>query len=150
MIHGQQNTKISSRLVIGSGQSEGDHVTRDFTDTCCHRQEIPASQSRFCFYGSPLAVTGLLPTPPIPISRGWAKLSAPSQVSLGTTVLSLPLTLSDPMSDLVRHYDFPVPGAFLDLQHFPIQFFYHPHTPQLLFILGGKEVGGLLVIILQF
>jgi hypothetical protein len=25
------------------------------------------------------------------------------------------LTLSDPMSDLVRHYDFPVPGAFLDL-----------------------------------
>jgi hypothetical protein len=33
---------------------------------------------------------------------------------------------------------------------FPIQFFYHPHTPQLLFILGGKEVGGLLVIILQF
>jgi hypothetical protein len=32
----------------------------------------------------------------------------------------------------------------------PIQFFCHPHTPQLLFILGGKEVGGLLVIILQF
>jgi hypothetical protein len=30
------------------------------------------------------------------------------------------------------------------------QFFCHPHTPQLLFILGGKEVGGLLVIILQF
>jgi hypothetical protein len=28
--------------------------------------------------------------------------------------------------------------------------FCHPHTPQLLFILGGKEVGGLLVIILQF
>jgi hypothetical protein len=26
-----------------------------------------------------------------------------------------PLTLSDPMSDLVRHYDFSVPGAFLDL-----------------------------------
>jgi hypothetical protein len=25
------------------------------------------------------------------------------------------LTLSDPMSDLVRHYDFPVPNAFLDL-----------------------------------
>jgi hypothetical protein len=25
------------------------------------------------------------------------------------------LTLSDPMSDLVRHYDFPVPDAFLDL-----------------------------------
>jgi hypothetical protein len=28
--------------------------------------------------------------------------------------------------------------------------FCHPHTPQLLFILGGKEVGRLLVIILQF
>jgi hypothetical protein len=33
---------------------------------------------------------------------------------------------------------------------FPIQIFCHLHTPQLLFILGGKEVGGLLVIILQF
>jgi hypothetical protein len=33
---------------------------------------------------------------------------------------------------------------------FPIQFFCQPHTPQLLFVLGGKEVGGLLVIILQF
>jgi hypothetical protein len=54
------------------------------------------------------------------------------------------------MSDLVRHYDFPVPDAFLDLQPFPIQFFCHPHTLQLLFILGGKEVGGLLVIIIQF
>jgi hypothetical protein len=32
---------------------------------------------------------------------------------------------------------------------FPIQFFSQPHTPQLLFVLGGKEVGGLLVIILQ-
>jgi hypothetical protein len=25
------------------------------------------------------------------------------------------LTLSDPMSNLVRHYDFPVPDTFLDL-----------------------------------
>jgi hypothetical protein len=25
------------------------------------------------------------------------------------------LTLSNPMSDLVRHYDFPVPDTFLDL-----------------------------------
>jgi hypothetical protein len=25
------------------------------------------------------------------------------------------LTLSDPMSDLIRHYDFPFPDAFLDL-----------------------------------
>jgi hypothetical protein len=33
---------------------------------------------------------------------------------------------------------------------FPIQFFCHPHAPQILFILGGKEIGGLLVIILQF
>jgi hypothetical protein len=28
--------------------------------------------------------------------------------------------------------------------------FCQPHNPQLLFVLGGKEVGGLLVIILQF
>jgi hypothetical protein len=33
---------------------------------------------------------------------------------------------------------------------FPIQFFCQPYTPHLLFDLGGKEVGGLLVIILQF
>jgi hypothetical protein len=38
----------------------------------------------------------------------------------------------------------------VDTSPFPIQFFCHLHTPQLLFILGGKEVGGLLVIILQF
>jgi hypothetical protein len=31
-----------------------------------------------------------------------------------------------------------------------IRFFCQPHTPQLLFVLGGKEVDGLLVIILQF
>jgi hypothetical protein len=31
-----------------------------------------------------------------------------------------------------------------------IQFFCQPHTPHLLFVLGGKEFGGLLVIILQF
>jgi hypothetical protein len=60
------------------------------------------------------------------------------------------LSLSDPMSDLVWHHDFPVLDSFLDLQPFLIQFFCHPHTPQLLFILDRKEVGGLLVIILQF
>jgi hypothetical protein len=38
----------------------------------------------------------------------------------------------------------------LNHQPFPFQFFCHPHTPQPLFILGGKEFGGLLVIILQF
>jgi hypothetical protein len=54
------------------------------------------------------------------------------------------------MSDLVRHYDFPVPDASLDLSPFPIPFFCHLYTPQLLFILDGKEVGGLLVIILLF
>jgi hypothetical protein len=27
---------------------------------------------------------------------------------------------------------------------FPIQYFCQPHTPQLLFVLGGKEVGGLI------
>jgi hypothetical protein len=59
------------------------------------------------------------------------------------------LSLSDPMSDLVRH-DFPLPDSFLELKPFPIQFFCHLHNPQLLFILGGKKVGGLLVIILQF
>jgi hypothetical protein len=30
-------------------------------------------------------------------------------------ILNPSLTLSDPMSDLVRLYDFPVPDAFLDL-----------------------------------
>jgi hypothetical protein len=35
----------------------------------------------------------------------------------------------------------------LDIE-FPIQFFCHSHTPQHLFILDGKEVGGLLLIIL--
>jgi hypothetical protein len=34
--------KISSRLVIGSGQSIGDQVTRHFTDACCYQLEIPA------------------------------------------------------------------------------------------------------------
>jgi hypothetical protein len=29
------------------------------------------------------------------------------------SLLQHALTLSDPMSDLVRHYDFPVPDAFL-------------------------------------
>jgi hypothetical protein len=29
---------------------------------------------------------------------------------------------------------------------FAIQFFCQPHNPQLLFVFGGKEVGGLLVI----
>jgi hypothetical protein len=33
---------------------------------------------------------------------------------------------------------------------FPIQLFCQPHTPQLLFVWDGNEVGGLLVIILQF
>jgi hypothetical protein len=34
----------------------------------------------------------------------------------------------------------------------PFQSFFicQPHTPQFLFVLGGKEFGGLLVIILQF
>jgi hypothetical protein len=65
-------------------------------------------------------------------------------------LLELYSTLSDPMSDLVRHYDFPVPIAFPSILPFPIKFFCHPHTPQLLIILGEKEVGLLLVIILQF
>jgi hypothetical protein len=81
-------------------------------------------------------------------------LRSPQRTMLRAGVLEeLPvwvLTLSDPISALVRHYDFPVPDAFLYLLPFPIQFFCHPHTPQLFFILGGKEVGGLLVIILQF
>jgi hypothetical protein len=32
-----------------------------------------------------------------------------------STVFSFGLTLSDPVSDLVRHYDFPIPDTFLDL-----------------------------------
>jgi hypothetical protein len=38
----------------------------------------------------------------------------------------------------------------LDFNPFQSNFFCQPHTPQLLFVLGDKEVGGLLVIILQF
>jgi hypothetical protein len=41
-------------------------------------------------------------------------------------------------------------AVILHFNPYPIQFFCHPHTPQLLFILGVKETGGLLVIILQF
>jgi hypothetical protein len=40
--------------------------------------------------------------------------------------------------------------VFPVLTIYPNQFFCQPHTPQLLFVLGGKEVDGLLVIILQF
>jgi hypothetical protein len=36
-------------------------------------------------------------------------------VQLGIMGIMSPLTLSDPMSDLVGHYDFPVPNAFLDI-----------------------------------
>ena len=50
---------LSSRLVIGSGRSTGDHVTRDFPDTSCHRQEIPASQSSRS-YNRPLLSTPLI------------------------------------------------------------------------------------------
>jgi hypothetical protein len=49
---------------------------------------------------------------------------------------------------LSRLHHFVIP-MYLHLP-FPIQFFCQPHTPQLLFVLDGKEVGGLLVIILQF
>jgi hypothetical protein len=38
----------------------------------------------------------------------------------------------------------------LKMESIRLLFFCQPHTPQLLFVLGGKEVGGLLVIILQF
>jgi hypothetical protein len=52
------------------------------------------------------------------------------------------------LDSYVRQSDF-----ILMLMHsltLPIQFFCQPPTPQLLFVLGGKEVGGLLVIILRF
>jgi hypothetical protein len=61
----------SSHLVIGSGRSPGDHVTRDCADTCCHRHEIPASPSSRWYQRSRLDVTFLLPTPPNPVSGGW-------------------------------------------------------------------------------
>jgi hypothetical protein len=44
-------------------------------------------------------------------------------------------------TDSLTPSDPPVPDAFLYLKPFPIQYFCHPHTPQHLFILGGKEVG---------
>jgi len=50
-------------MMIASGRSIGDHMTRYFHDTCCQRQEIPASQSSgwiFCcpFLPSTLGVGG--------------------------------------------------------------------------------------------
>ena len=71
--HTSYMTKWSRRLVIVSGRSKGDHVTRDLTDTCCHRQEIPATQSRRWYHRSRIDVTLLLATPPIPTSGGWWK-----------------------------------------------------------------------------
>ena len=63
-------TKLSSCIVTGSGCSIGDHVTCNFADSCCHWQEIPASQSSCCYGTSSIDVTFFLPTSPIRVSRG--------------------------------------------------------------------------------
>jgi len=72
--HSSYTTKWSNRLVIVSGRSTGDHVTRDFADTCCHRQEIPASQSSRWYHRLRIDVTSLLPTPSITVSERWWRL----------------------------------------------------------------------------
>jgi hypothetical protein len=43
------------------------------------------------------------------------------------------LTLSDPMSDLFRHYDFPVPDAFLDFNPFQSNFLPPAYSPALIY-----------------
>ena len=60
----------SSLLVTGSGHSTSDHVTCYFNDTCCHRQEIPASRSSGWYRGSQINDTFMLTTAPIPVSGG--------------------------------------------------------------------------------
>jgi hypothetical protein len=57
--------KVSSRLMIGSGLSRGDHVSRDVTDTCYCGREIPASQSSRWYDLSCIDVTFLLPILPL-------------------------------------------------------------------------------------
>jgi len=57
------STKWSSHFVIGRSHSTGNHVTCDSADTCCHWQEIPASQSSCSYNRSHVDVTFLLPTP---------------------------------------------------------------------------------------
>jgi hypothetical protein len=58
------------------------------------------------------------------------------------------LTLSDPMSDLVRHYDFPVPDGFFIFNPFQSNFSATRILPSS--YLFWTERSGLLVIILQF
>jgi hypothetical protein len=52
--------------------------------------------------------------------------------------------------DVIKAYRRSAVIAPLILNPFQSNFFCQPHNPQLLFVLGGKKVGGLLVIILQF
>jgi hypothetical protein len=63
----KDSIKWRSSLVIGSGCSTGDHVTPDSSDTCCHRQEILASQSNHWYNRSHVDVTSLLPITPIQV-----------------------------------------------------------------------------------
>jgi len=62
--------RSSSSLVIGCGRSTADHVTRDNSDTCCHCQKLPASESHGWYHCSPIHVAPWVPTPPIAVSGG--------------------------------------------------------------------------------
>jgi hypothetical protein len=64
--------QCSSRVVIGSGRSIGDHVTCYSDDTCCYRQEIHASESSRWYDESRTDIILMLPTHPNAISGGMA------------------------------------------------------------------------------
>jgi hypothetical protein len=70
-LNSQVSTQRSSRFVIGCGRSTADRVTRDVSDTCCRRQELPASESNHWYHYSPIDVTLRVPTPTISVSRVW-------------------------------------------------------------------------------
>jgi hypothetical protein len=57
---------------------------------------------------------------------------------------TLKLTLSDPMSNLVRHYDFPVPDAFLDFNPFQFNFSATRTLPRSYLFWAGKRLVGYL------
>ena len=52
-----KNQKMAWLQFRFTGNKKGDHVTCDFPDTCCHRQEIHASQASRWYRWSRLDVT---------------------------------------------------------------------------------------------
>ena len=95
-------------LMIGSGHrssipAHGSFVpavtlARDFADTCCHRQEIPASQSGRWYHRSCIDVTFLWATRHIPVSGSWRKDSFWPQAR-GDRLIIFTLNRKDWLSD---------------------------------------------------